>query len=133
MPELNEDERFESYLKQFRPLMPDALPVNEISRTPRRRLVLAIRALGAVAVVALGVVTVRNLNHRFGEESHSSAPVNLLASTPPLTMRGANALLASAPSYKAVMNQLAFPAESSTIPKDKQSALAVLGKEKTRL
>ena len=131
MPELNEDEGFENYLKQFRPLMPDGLP--EIRPAPRRRFVLAIWAVAAVAVMVLGVLTVRKLNHRFGEESHSSAPVNLLAPTAPLTMRGANALLATAPSYKAVMDQLAFPQKTSTVPKEKQSALAVLGKEKIRL
>lgn len=133
MPEPNEDERFEKYLKKFRPLMPDGLPVDEISRAPRRRFVLAIWVVGAVAVVVLVLVMLRNLNHQFGGESDRSAAVNLPAPTTPLTMRDANALLATAPSYKAVMNQLAFRPKTSTVPKDKQSALAVLGKEKIRL
>jgi hypothetical protein len=128
-----DDERFETYLKQFRPLVPDALPVNEIRPEPRRHLVLTIWAAGSVvAMVILGVAALRVLNHRVTGESNHSAQVKLLAPTP-LTTRRADALLATAPSYKAVMNELAFPPKSSTVPKDKQSALAVLGKEKIKL
>jgi hypothetical protein len=48
-------------------------------------------------------------------------------------MREANELLVKAPSYKAVMNELAFPPKSSTTSNDKQSALAMLSEEKTKL
>jgi hypothetical protein len=128
-----DDERFETYLKQFRPLMPDEFPVNEMKPAPRPHLVPVIWAVGGVVAMAiLGVATVQVLNHRVTRESNHSPKVKLLAPTP-LTMRRANALLATAPSYKAVMNGLAFPLKSSTVPKDKQSALAVLGKEKIKL
>jgi hypothetical protein len=128
-----DDERFETYLKQFRPLMPDEFPVNQIKPAPRPHSDLVIWAVGAaVATAILGVVTVQVLNHRVTGESNHSAKVTLLAPTP-LTMRRADALLATAPSYKAVMNELAFPPKSSTVPKDKQSALAILGKEKIKL
>jgi hypothetical protein len=127
------DERFETYLKQFRPLVPDPLPAKEIRPEPRRRLVLTICTVGiVVAMMILGVTTLRVLNHRITRESDQSATVKGVEPTP-LTMRRANALLATAPSYKAVMNELAFPVKSSTVPKDKQSALAVLGKEKIKL
>ncbi len=128
-----DDERFETYLKQFRPLTPDEFPVNEIKPAPRPHLVPVIWAVGGVVAMAiLGVATVQVLNHRVTGESNHSAKVTLLAPTP-LTMRRADALLATAPSYKAVMNELAFPPKSSTVPKDKQSALAILGKEKIKL
>jgi hypothetical protein len=48
-------------------------------------------------------------------------------------MRDANSLLASAPSYKAVLDEMAFHPRGSTVPKDKQSAVAVLSKEKIKL
>jgi hypothetical protein len=51
----------------------------------------------------------------------------------PLTMRDANALLATAPSYKAALDEMAFHHQPSTVPKDKQSGLAVLAKEKIKL
>jgi hypothetical protein len=133
-----DDERFENYLKRFRPAMPEPLLVNERWPAPRRHLVLAIWAVSAVAMVILGAASLRILNHRIlnqriAVDSDRSGSVQSPGPTPPLTMHDANALLATAPSYKAVMNKLAFPLRSSTVPKDKQSALAVLGKEKIKL
>jgi hypothetical protein len=127
-----DDERFEKYLKQFRPLAPDCLPV-EIKPAPRRHLALAIWAVGATALVLIGVASLWIVNHRITHQSNHSASVQLRARTPSLTMRHANDLLVKAPSYKAVMNELAFPPKSSTISNDKQSALAVLSKEKIKL
>lgn len=132
MPNL-EDERFEIYLKRFRPAMPDTLLANEIRPGPRRHLVLAIWAVGAVAMVILGVASLRILNHRIVADSNRSGSIQWLGSTPPLTMHDANALLAKAPSYKALMNDLALRPNSSTLSKNKQSAFAVLGKEKIKL
>ena len=131
MPDLD-SERFVKYLKQFRPLVPDDLPV-EIRLAPRSHLALAIWAMGAVAIVIFGVTSLRILNHRVPDQSNLSVSIKLPTPTLSLTMRHANNLLATAPSYKAVMNELAFPPKSSSISKDKQSALAVLGKEKIKL
>ena len=131
MPNLD-DERFEKYLKQFRPLAPDGLPA-EIRPAPRRHLALAAWAVGAVATVIFGVVILRILEHRVPDQPNHTASVKLSAATSSLTMRHANDLLLKAPSYKAAMNELAFPSKSSTISNDKQSALAVLSKEKIRL
>ena len=55
MPNLD-DERFENYLKRFRPAMPDPLLVGESRPAPRRPFVFATWAVGAVAIVILGVV-----------------------------------------------------------------------------
>ena len=132
MPNLD-DERFEIYLKRFRPAMPDTLLVDKSGPVPRRHLVLAIWAVGAVAMVILGVASLRILNHRIVVDSNRSGSVQWLGPTPPLTMHDANALLAKAPSYKALMNELALRPNSSTLSKNKQSAFAVLGKEKIKL
>ena len=133
MPDLD-DEQFESYLKQFRPLVPDALPAREIRRVPRRRSSLTIWAVGgAVAIAIVGVVSVRTIHHQARTEPKHSDSILMPGPTPGLTIRGANALLATAPSYKAAMNELAFHPQNSSVPTDKQSALAVLGKEKIKL
>ena len=131
MPNLD-DERFEKYLKQFRPLAPDGLPA-EIRRAPRRHSALAISAVGATAIVIIGVASLWIVNDRITHQSNHSASVNLPTRTPSLTMRDANELLVKAPSYKAVMNELAFPPKSSASSNDKQSALAVLSEEKIKL
>jgi hypothetical protein len=127
-----DDERFEKYLKQFRPLAPDGLPA-EIRRAPRGHSALAIWAVGATAIVIIGVPSLWIVNDRITHQSNHSASVNLPTRTPSLTMREANELLVKAPSYKAVMNELAFPPKSSTTSNDKQSALAMLSEEKTKL
>jgi len=126
-----DDERFENYLKQFRPLVPDGLPV-EIRHAPRRHLALAIWAVGATAVI-IGVASLLMVNHRIAHQSNHSASVNLPTRTPSLTMREANDLLVKAPSYKVAMNELAFPPNSSSISPNKQSALTVLSEEKIKL
>ena len=128
-----DDERFAIYLKQFRPLPPDALPVDEIGQASDRHFGLTVWVVGGVvAIMILGAVSLPVLNHRATVNSDQSA-VNLPPPTPPLTVRSANALLATSPSYRSVMNELAFPTKSSPAAKDKQSALAVLGKEKIKL
>jgi hypothetical protein len=131
VPDLD-NERFEEYLKHFRPLVPDDLPV-EIRPAPRRHLAFAIWAMAAVAMVIFGVTSLPILNHRVPDQSKHAVSVKSPAPMPSLTMRHANNLLATGPSYKAVMNELAFPSKSSNISKDKQSALALLGKEKIKL
>jgi hypothetical protein len=55
------------------------------------------------------------------------------APSEPLTMRSANAWLATAPSFKAAVDDLAFRSQTSPLPQGKQSAVAVLSKEKIRL
>jgi hypothetical protein len=127
-----DDERFEKYLKQFRPLAPDGLPA-EIRLPPRRHSALAIWAVGATAIGIIGVASLWIVNHWITSQPNHSASVNLPTRTPALTMRDANDLLVKAPSYKAVMNELAFPPQSSTSSNDKQSALAVLSEEKIKL
>jgi hypothetical protein len=129
-----DDEGFETYLKQFRPLVPDALPSREASQESwRRRSVLRIGVVGATAMVILGVLSLHIFKSRVAHKGSHPASVQAVLPVLPLTMRDANALLAIAPSYKAVVDSIAFHNQGSTIPKDKQSALAVLAKEKIKL
>jgi hypothetical protein len=127
-----DDERFEKYLKQFRPIVPDALPMRrnsqEFLRRPSR---LRIWIAGAAAILILGMVGFYIGKDRMAHKlSPASVQVDL---TQPLTMRDANALLSNAPSYKAAVDSMAFRSQGVMIPKDKQSAFAVLAKEKIKL
>lgn len=128
-----DDERFETYLKQFRPLLPDALPTTTRERALPRRWVFAIWSLGAAAVLILGVIGVRMIPSQVSEPRGNPQTVSVASPMQPLTMRDANSLLATAPSYKAVLDEMAFHPRPSTVPNDQQSAVAVLSKEKIKL
>lgn len=128
-----EDERFETYLKQFRPLLPDALPTSTRERALPRRWVFAIWSAGAAAVIVLGAIGWRMIPSRVPERPGTPQPVSLNSPIQPLTMRDANSLLAAAPSYKSALDEMAFHPRAATVPKDQQSAIAVLSKEKIKL
>jgi hypothetical protein len=51
----------------------------------------------------------------------------------PLTIRRANNWLTTAASFKAAIDELAFPSHSAVIPKGQQSAVTVLSEEKIKL
>jgi hypothetical protein len=127
-----DDERFEKYLKQFRPIVPDALPLRQEGKESwRRHSALRKWAIGVAAIVIISLVGFYIGKDRMAHKpSPASVQVDL---TQPLTMRDANALLSSASSYKAAVDNLAFRSQGAMIPKDKQSAFAVLAKEKIKL
>ncbi len=135
MPILD-DERFETYLKQFRPILADALPVTK-HRQVSRRYALRLWVAGFAALAIIGVVKFhivsRGTHQRRAHQHNNAVSVHVVLPEQPLTMRDANALLAGAPSYKSVVDSMAFRNQSPTIPNDKQSALAVLAKEKIKL
>jgi len=129
------NEKFELYLKQFRPLAPQPLPVESRVHAPRRWLVFATGAAAAAAVVAVAIVA---FHPRPGQPSNappaeSFAIADQLAKPQSLTIRTANALLATAPSFKDALDGLAFPPKPAPLPADKHSALAELSKEKIKL
>ena len=127
-----DDERFERYLKQFHPLIPDALPINKPARRVPSYWVFAIWAAGVATAIILGVISFRMIPNRVsGPSSPESVSVN--APMEPLTMRDANSMLATAPSYQAALEEMAFHPRRPTVPKDKQSAVEVLAKEKSKL
>lgn len=128
-----DDERFEFYLKQFRPLLPDALPISTPERSWRRHWVFGIGSAGAAALIILGLIGFRVIPSRVPVRPGNPQPVSIASRMRPLTMRDANSLLATAPSYRVVLDEMAFHPQASTVPKDKQSAVAVLSKEKIKL
>jgi hypothetical protein len=129
-----DDERFEKYLKQFRPIMPDALSLRQEGQGSWRRLSpLRKWALGVAAIVIIGTVAAYIGKGRVAHKVDNPASLEAVVPMQPLTMRDANALLSTAPSYKAAVDSLAFRSQGAMIPKDKQSAFAVLAKEKIKL
>jgi len=96
---------------------------------------IALWATGVVAVgILVGVLAVRLHNERSRiTETSSVGTSNHFTDAQPLTMRSANALMAKAPSFKALIDDMVFRPETIPMPKGKQSAVAVLGKEKLKL
>lgn len=121
-----DDERFESYLRQFRPVAPPPLQAEMPPWTHRNWLLAAASLAAAVVliVVAFSLLTRSNRSSARGETIRTAAP---------LTLRRANALLITAPSYKAAIDKLAFQPSTDASSQGKTSALAVLSKEKSRL
>jgi hypothetical protein len=133
-PDLDrEDERFESYLRQFRPLAPDALPAGTIGRAPQRWLPLA--AWAAAAAFVGGVVILLILARPLGEVriADQIAAVDKSLPVQPLTIGSANALLVQSPSVGAALDQVTFHSQLVQPSKGNRSALAVLSEATERL
>jgi len=128
-----DDAGFEKYLKQFRPIMPDALPVKEHTRTLWNSSTLPRRIFIAAAMLILSVISVHIINSRIAQRRSDLVLGGVSSPGRPLTLQDANAFLATAPSYKAAVDSMAFHSQGSMIPMDEQSALAVLAKEKIKL
>lgn len=128
-----DDERLEAYLKQFRPLVPEPLPALESRHRVRGRFVLWAGVAAAVAIL-VGAATLHIHRERSSVvETASSSVPNGLTDSQPLTMRSANALMVKAPSFKALVDDMAFRSTTIPLPKGKLSAVAVLSKEKSKL
>jgi hypothetical protein len=130
-----DDERFERYLKQFRPLPPESLQSEKHERATRRPFVFAAWAVAAAAVLVAAVLTMhpRPKPTRSPDGTESLAGVEQLINPQPLTIGSANALLAHAPSLKAAVDLVAFRSHATQLPKGTRSALAVLSEENTKL
>jgi len=133
-----DDERFETYLKQFRPIVPDALPLTAHSQVSRRPAVVRLWIAGVAALVIIGVVAFHiassdGTHHHHVLQHRNAISVHVVLPERPLTIRDVNALLTAAPSYKSVVDSIAFRNQGSNVPQDKQSALAVLSQEKIKL
>ena len=134
MPTLD-DERFEAYLKQFRPCVPEPLPAVEPRHRARRVFILGAWATAAVAILVLGALTlhIHTNRVRVAETIGNAGTPEFFQDSQPLTMRSANALMAKAPSFKAMVDDMAFRSQTVPLPKGKRSAVGVLGKEKIKL
>ena len=130
-----EDERFERYLKQFRPLAPETLQIEKHERATRLPFVFAKWTTVAAAMLIAAVLTNQSRLKPTHSPSGTGSPatVELLTSSQPLTIGSANALLARAPSVKAAVDQVAFQSQATPLSKGTQSALAVLSKENIKL
>jgi hypothetical protein len=130
-----DDERFEAYLRQFRPLLPDPLPAVEPNHGARRKFVLRAWAATAVVILVLGALTfhIRTNRARVAETIGNVRTPGQLQDSQPLTMRSANALMAKAASFKAMVDGMAFRSQAVPLPKGKRSAVAELAKEKIKL
>jgi len=130
-----DDERFEAYLKQFRPCVPEPLPAVEPSHRARRTLVLGAWAAAAVAILVLGALTLHIRTNRalVTETIGNVGNPEHLQNSQPLTTRSANALMAKAPSFKAMVDEMVSRSKTVPLPNGKRSAVAVLSKEKIKL
>jgi len=130
-----DDEQFEVYLKRFHPIAPEPVPILRVGRASWLSLSLGTRlaAAAAILVIGTGIVHIRSNRVVVPNTAHDIAFAERRAPLEPLTMRSANAWLATAPSFKAAVDDLAFRSQTSPLPQGKQSAVAVLSKEKIRL
>lgn len=123
-----DDDQFERYLRQFRPLAAEPLPVER--RHTARWWVFALAATAALALILTAVLAIRfhrkPVRPAIGERSPA---IEQLTSAQPLTLRQANDLLARAPSFETAMNGLAFQSERIPLEPGRQSALETLAKE----
>lgn len=126
MPILD-DEQFELYLKEFRPLAPESLQVEGQSVRARRPFVTMAWAAACAASLLLVFL--------FWHHPKVPRPTNAsqLAGSQSLTLARANALLLRTPSLKEACDQLSFQPKPASQPEGKQSALAVLSKENIKL
>ena len=122
MPILD-DEQFESYLKEFRPLAPEALQLEKRPSKLRRPFVVMTWAAACAASLLLAFLWW----HR--PKPAQLANVQQVTGSQSLTIGRANALLVHAPSLKEAFDDLSFQPKPASQPEGKQSALAVLSKD----
>ena len=130
-----EAEQFQVYLKRFHPIAPEPVPAIRSGNASRRSLSLGawIAAVAAILVIGTLILHVRGNRAVVPNTAHDVASAGRHAPARPLTMRSANDWLSTAPSFKAAVDGLAFCSQTSPFPRGKQSAVAVLSKEKIRL
>jgi hypothetical protein len=133
--QIHDDEQFEVYLKRFHPIAPEPVPTLRIGHSTRRSLSLGISLAAVAAVLVIGAVIlhIRSNQVVVSNTNSDAAVAQRHAPSEPLTMRSANAWLATAPSFKSAVDGLAFRPHGSPLPQGKQSAVALLSKEKIRL
>jgi hypothetical protein len=129
-----DDEQFERYLRQFRPLAPETLPAGGRQQASRWRFAFAAWAMVGAAIIIAAILTFRLWPQPAPQfDAAILTAAEQPANQQPLTLATANALLANSPSPKAAFDQLAFHSQSTQLPKDKQSALAVLSQDNNKL
>jgi hypothetical protein len=129
------DDQFKEYLRQFHPVEPDPLPKGH----QRVRGTVAQLAWAAV-IVMIGAISLTIFLRAHRTQSSSGVgptkrevSADRLVSSKPLTIRSADALLATAPSFEEAIDEMTAAPETVPLPKDKHSALAILSKGPTKL
>jgi hypothetical protein len=130
-----DEEQFEAYLKRFRPVAPEPVPAISGAGSSRRSPSAGTWLAAGAAILVVGAFVLGVRGHRVvvPNRSREAAFAGRLAPPEPLTMQSADAWLATAPSFKAAVDGLAFHPQTSPVPQGKQSAVKVLSEEKIRL
>lgn len=129
-----DNEQFEAHLKRFQPIAPEPVPAISVVSSTRRSTSLGTWLAAVAAILVLGALVLHRGNRAVvPNRSSDAAFAGRRALSEPLTMQSANSWLAKAPTFKAALDGLAFRPQTSPVPQDKQSAVAVLSKEKIRL
>jgi len=130
-----EEERFEMYLKQFRPIATPPLRLETSGGRIWHLLLIAVPAAAAVVLIAMAFSLHIPLVQTTGmSRPRGIATTTRLENRGPLTLGSANALLATAPSFPAVLDDVWFHAAAEAPPiGDKTSAFSILSKEKSKL
>ena len=129
------DEQFEVYLKRFHPIAPEPAPTIRFGHASRRSLSVGARIAAVAAVLVIGTVVLHIHSSRVvvPNTARDVAFAERHAPAGPLTIQSANDWLSKAPSFKAAVDGLAFRSQIGPLPQGKQSAIAVLSKERIRL
>lgn len=132
--EHTKDQQFEVYLRRFHPIAPEPVSTIRFGHASRRSVSVWVWVAAVAAIVVIGTVMLHVRSNRVvvRNPAHDVPSAERRAPAEPLTMRSANAWLSSAPSFKTAVNELAF-SQNRPLPQGKQSAVAVLSKEKIRL
>ena len=125
----NDDWQVEKYLRRFCPLEPDPLP-SSLAETkgldwPRRL------ACAAATVLLIGTGIWLDA-HKQSLPQARSITADEAASSQPLTIRRANALLFESSSIGDGLDEISF-SQNPPIPVGRRSALSILGEEKTKI
>ena len=110
-----DNEQFEAYLKRFHPIAPEPVFTLRVGHLSRRSLLPGpwLAAVAAILVViGAAILLIRNNRVVVSDTASDAALSERHAPSEPLTMRSANSWLATAPSFKAAVNDLAFRSQS---------------------
>ncbi len=134
-PDCERDDRFEAYLREFRPLPSESFRMEK--RGGRGLLRFALAAFAAAAFVLF--IFARLTFYTRAGQPHSTPTVGVapraapIVNARPFTLRSASALLATAPSFEAAVDEVALPVQAAPLQKYEHSALEMLGEEKMKL
>lgn len=130
---ISDHEQFEKYLRQFKPLAADPLPMGQRRPALARFWLYFVPAAAATALLVLLFTLRGRTKPVIAPLARGSAGSQELATSQPLTLQQANELLAHAPSFSAALDNVAFQRQRRKLPQGSLSALAALSKEDIKL